>query len=149
MAPYSTVVVGTDGSDTSYAAVARAAAVADANRADLVIVSAYRPEDRGSDAATDVLGEDGHLVKGWAPAEDTLRTAHDHATREIDGSRIRTRTTAGDPVDVLNAAVRDHNADLLVVGNKGLDTLLGRVLGSVPSDAARSAEVDILIVHTT
>ena len=38
---------------------------------------------------------------------------------------------------------------LLVVGNKGMNSLTGRLLGSVPSDAARKTSVDILIVHTT
>jgi nucleotide-binding universal stress UspA family protein len=35
-----------------------------------------------------------------------------------------------------------------VVGNRGLNTLAGRILGSVPSEAARKAGVDVLIVHT-
>jgi nucleotide-binding universal stress UspA family protein len=46
-------------------------------------------------------------------------------------------------------AVQDAGADLLVVGNRGLNTLSGRLLGSVPSDVARRAGVDVLIVHTT
>jgi nucleotide-binding universal stress UspA family protein len=50
---------------------------------------------------------------------------------------------------VLRKVVADANADLLVVGNRGLNTLSGRLLGSVPSDAARRAGVDVLIVHTT
>ena len=45
--------------------------------------------------------------------------------------------------------VRKQSADLLVVGNRGLNTLAGRLLGSVPSEAARKASVDVLIVHTT
>ena len=40
-------------------------------------------------------------------------------------------------------------ADLLVVGNKGRDTLPGRLLGSVPSDVARRSGVDVLIVRTS
>ena len=41
------------------------------------------------------------------------------------------------------------NADLLVVGNKGLNSIAGRILGSVPLDVARHAGIDVLIVHTT
>ena len=40
------------------------------------------------------------------------------------------------------------NADLLVVGDVGLDTVAGRLLGSVPANVARKAKIDILIVHT-
>jgi nucleotide-binding universal stress UspA family protein len=50
---------------------------------------------------------------------------------------------------VLRKAVRDVGADLLVVGNRGLNTLSGRLLGSVPSDVARRAGIDVLIAHTT
>ncbi|MGG7614308.1 universal stress protein, partial [Streptomyces sp. ZG43] len=35
------------------------------------------------------------------------------------------------------------------VGNRGLRSLAGRLLGSVPADIARKAPVDVLIVHTT
>ena len=52
-------------------------------------------------------------------------------------------------MDALLQLVVDVKADLLVVGNKGLNTLSGRLLGSVPADAARKAAVDVLIVHTT
>ncbi|MCW2597201.1 MAG: universal stress protein, partial [Jatrophihabitans sp.] len=37
----------------------------------------------------------------------------------------------------------------LVVGNRGLNTLAGRILGSVPLDVARHTGTDVLIVHTT
>ena len=40
------------------------------------------------------------------------------------------------------------NADLLVVGDVGLDTVAGRLLGSVPADVARRAKIDTLVVHT-
>jgi nucleotide-binding universal stress UspA family protein len=40
-------------------------------------------------------------------------------------------------------------ADLLVVGNVGLSTIAGRLLGSVPANVSRRAKVDVLIVHTS
>ena len=45
-------------------------------------------------------------------------------------------------------AERERFRDLLVVGDVGLDTVAGRLLGSVPAEVARRAKVDILIVHT-
>ena len=45
--------------------------------------------------------------------------------------------------------VRKENADLLVVGNRGLAGIKGRLLGSVPADATRRSECDVLVVHTT
>jgi nucleotide-binding universal stress UspA family protein len=38
---------------------------------------------------------------------------------------------------------------MVVVGNVGLNTLTGRILGSVPQKIARRADVDVLIVHTS
>jgi len=55
----------------------------------------------------------------------------------------------GKPVDVLRDVAEARKADLLVVGSVGLNTLAGRILGSVPADVARRAGIDVLIVHTT
>ena len=44
--------------------------------------------------------------------------------------------------------VQEVDADLLVVGDVGLDSVAGRLLGSVPAEVARRARIDILIVHT-
>jgi nucleotide-binding universal stress UspA family protein len=149
MPAYRTVLVGTDGSATSLAAVDRAAAVARDGEAELVVVCAYAPTGRDETAAAeDALKDEAFLVRGWTPAEETLRTAEDRAAA-AGASKIRTVAAAGGPVEVLLTAVADAGADLLVVGNRGLNTLSGRLLGSVPSDVARRAGVDVLIVHTT
>jgi nucleotide-binding universal stress UspA family protein len=149
MSAYRTIVVGTDGSDTSLAAVDRAAAVAADSAAELVIVCAYTPASRDDTAgAEDTLKDEAYLVVGWTPAEETLRTAEERAVKA--GARnIRTVAADGPPVDVLREAAENSHADLLVVGNRGLNTLSGRILGSVPSDVARRSGVDVLIVHTT
>jgi nucleotide-binding universal stress UspA family protein len=149
MSAYRTIVVGTDGSATSFAAVDRAATVAADSNAELVIVCAYTPASREDTAeAEDVLKEEAYLVRGWTPAEETLRSADERATA-AGARKVRTVAVDGPPVDVLRRAVEDAGADLLVVGNRGLNTLSGRLLGSVPSDVARRAGVDVLIVHTT
>lgn len=149
MSAYTTVVVGTDGSPTSYVAVERAAAVARDSDAQLVIVSAYTPASREDTAeAEDILGDEAYQVRGWTPAEEALRTAEDKAAA-VGATKVTKIAEDGAPVDVLRKAVDTHKADLLVVGNKGLNTLSGRILGSVPSDVARRSGVDVLIVHTT
>ncbi|CAM3975602.1 universal stress protein [Kibdelosporangium persicum] len=150
MAAYQTIVVGTDGSDSSYRAVDKAAAVAASTGATLVIACAYQPvSQREADHAQDELGPDvAYQVVGSAPAEDTVRTASERAVRAGAG-KIDTVAVVGDPVPVLTKLVKERSADLLVVGNRGLNTLAGRILGSVPSEAARKSGVDVLIVHTT
>ncbi|GAB3441498.1 universal stress protein [Actinophytocola sediminis] len=150
MAAYQTVVVGTDGSDSSYLAVDRAARIAADSGATLVIACAYHPA-RPPDVARaqDQLGEDvAYQVVGSTPAEDSVRAAADRA-RAAGATKIDTVVVDGEPVPTLSTVVRERGADLLVVGNRGLNTLAGRLLGSVPAEVARKSDVDVLIVHTT
>jgi nucleotide-binding universal stress UspA family protein len=149
MGSYKKILVGTDGSDTSLIAVDRASALASDNGAELLIVTAYEPA-HGSDtnAAATALKEDAYQVFGSAPAESVLRDAADRA-RAAGAEKVETRAVKGPPVDVLDQAVADSGADLLVIGNVGLTSLSGRILGSVPQSVARRSGVDVLIVHTS
>jgi nucleotide-binding universal stress UspA family protein len=148
MGAYTTVLVGTDGSDSSYRAVDRAAQIARDSAATLVIVCAYHPaSERAVAKASDVLGDAAYQVVGSTPAEDTLRSAAARAAK-AGATDVVTKAVDGEPVKALLHAIARHNADLLVVGNRGLNTIAGRILGSVPSDVSRQASTDVLIVHT-
>jgi len=148
MGAYETVVVGTDGSDSSYRAVERAAEVAHESDAKLVIVCAYEPATRREVAsASDELGHDAYQVVGSAPADETLRTAAERAAAH-GASAVERVAVEGEPVKSLIGTLGEYRADLLVVGNRGLNTLAGRLLGSVPADVSRRAPCDVLIVHT-
>jgi nucleotide-binding universal stress UspA family protein len=148
MGAYQTVLVGTDGSQSSYRAVDRAAEIAHDSAARLVIVCAYHPATkREAAAAEDVLRDEAYAVVGSAPAEQTLRTAAELAASKGAGAVERV-TIEGEPVKSLIAMLEKYQADLLVVGNRGLNTLAGRLLGSVPADVSRRATCDVLIVHT-
>ena len=150
MSAYQTVVVGTDGSETSFVAVERAAAIAKDAGATLVLACAYVPaSDKDTARDRDVLGEEAYQVVGSAPADDTVRTATERAVKAVGPLEITSEVAQGKPVDVLAKITQDRHADLLVVGNRGLNTLAGRILGSVPLDVARHARCDVLIVHTT
>ena len=61
----------------------------------------------------------------------------------------RNAPIVGAPVDALVDLAEEVGADLLVVGNVGLSTIAGRLLGSVPANVARRSKTDVLIVHTT
>ncbi|WP_067892505.1 universal stress protein [Nocardia vaccinii] len=145
---YRSIVVGTDGSDSSYVAVEKAAALAGASGATLYVACAYYPtDDRDVAAATDVLKDEAYQVRGSAPTNEILRVARDkaHAAGATD---VQEKAIVGEPVESLLSLVKEVQADLLVVGNRGLNTLAGRLLGSVPSDVARKSRSDVLIVHT-
>ncbi len=148
MGAYQTVLVGTDGSESSYRAVDRAADIARDSAARLVIVCAYHPAtSREVALAEDVLRDEAYKVVGSAPAEETLRTAAERAA--ANGVRAIERVAVeGEPVKSLLSMLDKYQAGLLVVGNRGLNTLAGRLLGSVPADVSRRAPCDVLIVHT-
>jgi nucleotide-binding universal stress UspA family protein len=147
MGGYQTIVVGTDGSETSFRAVDRAAALAADEDATLVVACAYFPE-KPDPHAQDVLGDEAYQVMGSAPADDTVRRARDRAV-EAGATKVEPVAVQGKPADALQKVVKDRNADLLVVGNRGLNTLAGRLIGSVPLDIVRHTPIDVLIVHTT
>ena len=78
MRSYRTVVVGTDGSESSLRAVDRAAKIAADSDAKLIIATGYLPQKDDTRAA-DVLGDEGYKVNGNAPIYAMLHDAHDRA----------------------------------------------------------------------
>jgi nucleotide-binding universal stress UspA family protein len=146
---YKKVLVGTDGSPSSFRAVEKAAALAGDTGATLLIASAYQPlSERDHQRATQELGEAAYKVLGANPAEDALAEAKALA-KKAGAKKIETTAEAGDPVDVLVALIDGHKIDLCVIGNRGLNSLAGRLLGSVPANISHRAACDVLIIHTT
>ncbi|MBO2449871.1 universal stress protein [Actinomadura barringtoniae] len=149
MSAYRTILVGTDGSETSFLAVDRAAQLAAATGGRLLLASAYHPmPTRERLSAADRLGDLSYKVQGSNPAEDALRAARERAVA-AGAKEIEEIAVEGDAVDVISKIAGDRSADLVVVGNRGLNSLAGRLLGSVPANLSHRSPCDILIVHTT
>ena len=147
MSGYTTIVVGTDGSDSSLRAVDKAGQIAAGSDAKVVVATAYFPQSEDQHAA-DVLKDEGYKMAGNAPIYAILREARDRA-HQAGAQERRREGRRGRPVDALVDLAEEVNADLLVVGNVGLSTIAGRLLGSVPANVARRSKTDVLIVHTT
>ena len=147
MGAYQTVLVGTDGSDSSLRAVDRAAQIAAGAGAKLIVATAYFPQSEDSRAA-DVLKDQGYKMAGNAPIYAILREARDRA-HTAGAKEVEEKAVVGAPVDALVDLAEEIKADLLVVGNVGLSTIAGRLLGSVPANVARRSKSDVLIVHTS
>ncbi|MCV7153036.1 universal stress protein [Mycolicibacterium pyrenivorans] len=149
MAVYQIVVVGTDGSESSFRAVERAAVIAADSNATLIIASGYFPHPDDT-RAEDTLREEAYKVHGNAPIYAVLREARDRA-KAVGAKNIEERALEDAPVHALVDVAEKVNADLLVVGNVGLNArsaMLGRVF-SVPGNIASKAACDVLIVHTS
>ena len=147
MSGYQTVLVGTDGSDSSLRAVDKAGQIAARSGGKVVVATAYFPQGEDQRAA-DVLKDEGYKTSGNAPIYAILREASDRA-KAAGANEVEEKAIVGAPVDALVDLAAEVNADLLVVGNVGLSTIAGRLLGSVPANVARRSKTDVLIVHTT
>ena len=146
MGGYHTVVVGTDGSDSSLRAVERAAYLASGPDSQLVIATAYLPADEDARAA-DLLKDEGYKVTGNGPIYELLRDAKDRA-KSAGATNIEERAVVGAPVAFLVDGRVGVGAAFRVVGNVAMNTTAGRLLGSVPANVARRSKTDVLIVHT-
>lgn len=148
---YASIVVGTDGSATAAAAVHRAAEVAKAFSAPLHVVSAYRlPLRTGAEAAPEAALALADLGD-WVLALQVETEAVLERVREqlgAEGVKVATHALPGHPATAILDVARAEGADLVVVGNKGMQGAK-RILGSVPNSISHHAPCDVLIVHTT
>ncbi|MQM26184.1 universal stress protein [Glycomyces albidus] len=134
------VVVGVDGSSSSRRALRWALRQASATAAKVVAVQAWEvPRKYG----TGVM-----LMPGaqWdAEARNSLRSAVEPAAAAWPGVVVEQHAVEGHPVQVLLDAAR--NADLLVLGNRGLGGFAGALLGSVSQHCVRHASCPVVVVH--
>ena len=142
---YDKIVVGTDGSPTSLKAVAHAAslAVATGARLHIAMVTPSIPVV----VAPDMLLASAEWTDATKQATNTaLEAAAETATAV--GADTTTHQLAGDPADALLGLCDDIDADLLVVGSRGMHGARRFLLGSVSSRCAHHANRSVLIVHT-
>jgi len=134
------IVVGTDGSETATEAVRQAADLAGALGAELHILTSYVT------AMADV--ED--LKGNYAPGETADRVlASAMALGQEAGVEVSTHKGAADPADALLDLAAKVDADLVVVGNRGMRSAKRFFLGSVPNAVASHAPCAVMIVKTT
>jgi len=141
---YDRVVVGSDGTPASLYSVDRAAEVAQAAQARLVVVTAYR---EGSAGAAAPAG--GHRDLFGA---DAARRALEKSVTGLTQERVRfvdQRLVEGDAAQALLDTVGANPANLIVVGNRGLGASEGELLGSVARNVVRKASCDVLVVQTS
>jgi len=146
---FKAIVVGTDGSDTAGQAVRQAVDLAGAVGAKVEIVSAYEPvpaqrlREERREAPEDLQ---------WAisPREDvdvTLEAAA--AVAREAGVEVDVYPRQGDPADAILDVAEEREADLIVVGNKGMTGAKRFLLGSVPNKVSHHAPCSVLIIRTT
>ena len=141
---FSTIVVGADDSPTAAEAVQKAIALVKLTAGQLHIVTAYKPQrfsssDAGVDEYLKSLGSDALAQSLLEELTATARTA---------GIRAEAHALTRAPADAICEVAAQVGADLIVVGNKGMQGMR-RALGSVPNSVAHQAPCDVLIAFTT
>jgi nucleotide-binding universal stress UspA family protein len=137
-----TIVVGTDGSPNSRAALKWAHAYARRNGATLLVVHAwyypYAASETGAMAAPGV-------AEFEAAAAELLE--HEADALESHGVVIARSLRQGAAAHVL--LDESKSADALVVGARGHGGFMGLLLGSVASQCVRHAKVPTIVVPAT
>jgi nucleotide-binding universal stress UspA family protein len=146
---YRSIVVGTDGSDRAQAAVKHAAELAKAAGATLHVVSAYKsPTAAGATLAPEAA----LLASGAGDAEvhDAVESMLNDVAAELrrDGVEVMTYACGYAAADALCEVAATHQADVIVVGDRGMHGAR-RLLGSVPNSVAHRAGCAVLIVPTS
>ena len=146
---FKSIVVGTDGSDTATQAVRQAVDLARAVGAVVELVSAYEPvpaqrlQEERRDAPEDLQ---------WAisPREEVDATLEAAAAvaREA-GVTVTAYPRQGDPADAILDVAEEQEADLIVVGNRGMTGAKRFLLGSVPNKVSHHAPCSVLIIRTS
>jgi nucleotide-binding universal stress UspA family protein len=146
---YSSIVVGTDGSETANEAVRQAIDLAKAVGGKLQIVSAYEPvsNQRIRAEQRDVPKDAEWMINPREDVEATLKEAREQA--EEAGVSVETFARQGDPADAILDVAEEQGSDLVVVGNKGMTGAKRFLLGSVPNKVSHHAPSSVLIIRTT
>ncbi len=148
---YTTIVVGTDGSDSAAGAVQQAAELAKAGGGTLHIVHAYQPMNMGTLAMSAGSGGSTIDVEGVnASIKSNAETICTRSSGIVDeGVNCETHAVPGDPCDALISVAEQVHADLIVVGNRGMTGVKRFVLGSVPNKISHHAHCSVLIADTS
>lgn len=146
----SSVIVGTDGSDSANQAVRAASTLAAANGARLTIVSAFVPVS-GSRVRAEARQAPSDVAFAVNPREDVdaLLEAAKRTAAEAGVEHVRTASREGDPADAIISVAEELHCDLVVVGNRGMEGARRFLLSSVPDKISHHAPCSVLIVRTT
>jgi nucleotide-binding universal stress UspA family protein len=131
------IVVGYDGSDAANRALQRAADLA-SNAGQIVVVASAEPHARTG------IETGSHLdFSEFEQRREALEEAHRLVSER--GIEVESVEAQGDPGTAIVDAAKD--ADLIVVGSRGLNPVQRILLGSVSSKVVHRATCDVLVVR--
>jgi len=141
---YHDILVPTDGSDSSTAAVDEAVAIADGEAATVHFLHVI---DEGTEMSAGASGMIAPQVTETLEAE--AESALDDAERRAENAGVTHDRTIreGDPHEVIAAYCDDADVNLVVMGASGRSGLKEHLLGSTTDRVVRTVETSVLIAR--
>ena len=121
--PYGRILIASDGSATADRAARKGLELAQEINAPVTLVFV------------------GHPATGKLVMEDTVAMYG-------EGVDVDIRLQQGNPAELILQTAKEVAADVIVVGNRGLQGAKGFILGSVPESVLDGADVDVLLCRT-
>jgi len=137
------IVVGTDGSDTANIAVAAAIELAKTFKQPLHVVSAFRPISVPGNLPAEFDG----CITSSSKVDSVVSEAMMRA--KAAGVTVTAHAETGSAADALLSVAEEVQADLIVVGNRGIRSKTRYVLGNVPSKVVHHAMCSTYVVQTS
>jgi nucleotide-binding universal stress UspA family protein len=144
--PYRRVLFGSDFSADAQAALRMAAALARGAEFHLLHVSAVSvkagppatPGDESRGGSTDTTPGNGLAAR----LTEMARSAH------VSASQVSSHLLGGEPAEVITAQARALDADLVVVGSRGLGPFERFLFGTVSRQVLRTCPCDVLVARS-
>ena len=137
------IFIAVDGSDYSNKALTYAQDMARTYGAVLWLVHVF-----SHPAAMDMLGYE-DFEKIYAKRKCAGQAVIDAALQRLDASDldIRQELCEGPEAESILTCAQNRNADIIVMGTRGMGTLKGLLLGSVSSKVIHHATCPVMVVH--
>jgi nucleotide-binding universal stress UspA family protein len=139
---FTTVVVGTNWSETAEVAFVKALELTRANRGRLHVVTASPPSPPPASGRSAGASAGRSLGPGFQADVVLERTLDRLGANDVD---VRQHTLTAEPGEAILSVAEQVGAELIVVGNQGMHR---RMLGSIPNTVSHRATCDVLIVQT-
>jgi nucleotide-binding universal stress UspA family protein len=146
---FASIVVGTDGSETAAEAVKQSMELAKAVGARVHIVSAFEPVggQRLREERQQIPEDMQWMVNPREDVDKTLAAAEEQLKEA--GVDVAVFARQGDPADAILDVAEEQDADLIMVGNKGMTGAKRFLLGSVPNKVSHHAPCSVMIIRTS
>lgn len=136
------VLVAADDSPTAKRAIEAATEMVLMSGGTLHIVTAFNPKQRSDSSLPDEFRHMGNEGEGEAALQVMSFIPKKRGVEPV------LHLVQGDPAEVIIATADKVDADIIVVGNRGMRGAR-RVLGSVPNSVAHGANCSVAIIDTT